>query len=267
MSATASRGSERRQALLREIREAWAGDVRIVTIGVFGSSTRSNADEWSDIDLDVTVRAGDMPQAAEQIRQLENYLRTCGHRILLSVWKGPNWAEFLLDTLERIDVTVHTPEASKSEVLRELALLRGERGDLPEQGRPAISPDESERVLRLEHEEMPLRALYAAIALRRGRRWEALEFLEQMREGMMAIYGLARGSSLPKRYFRREAEPELQAALGQTLAQYERESIAGALRQMMALYQSQCEQISDGRLRVSEAQAEVFGRVEELVGE
>ncbi len=166
-----------------------------------------------------------MHHAPAQIQHLAEHLNGHGFPTLQVVWKTSNSAELLLDMLDRIDLTIHTPETSKAEVLRELVLLRGERGALPPDGRAAISIEESQRMVELLHAKMPTGALYVAIALRRGRLWDALVMLQQMRERVMSIYGLTRGSNLPERYFLGRADDELRVALGSTLALYERESL------------------------------------------
>ncbi len=259
-------GTPRHQAIQRAILQAFADDTTILTIGVFGSTVRPDCDEWSDIDLDVLAPAEHVTRAQLQIQHLANYLNAHGFPTLLVVWDGEdNSAEILLESLDRIDITIHAPETSKSEVLPDLILIRGDAHELPKSGRPALTANDAEHQLRYLHDKMPIVALYVAISLRREELWGALMLLQHMRESIMDIYGLTRGSTLPKRHFMKHAEKDLQDALGETLTTYEADSIKTGLRRMMSLYRNYCDQISNGRLRVSEAQAAVFERVETLL--
>ena len=258
-------GTPRHQAILRAILQACAKDETILTIGVFGSVARPDCDELSDIDLDVLVSAEHRSCASTQIQQLVNHLNASGFPTLLIVWDGDNAAEILLDSLDRVDVTIHTPEMSKAEVLHDLVLIHGDAKYLPHKGIPAIAPQEVESRLRYLHGKLAINALNVAHQLKRGNLWGTLVLLNLLRETVMDIYGLSRGSTLPSRYFLKHAAPELQEALGQTLTTYERDSIAAGLKRLIHLYRAQCDNISNGHLQISGAQRVVFDRVESLI--
>jgi hypothetical protein len=250
---------------LRAVLRAYAEDDTILTIGVFGSAARPDCDELSDIDLDVLVPVEQLARASTQIQQLVSALNAQGFPTLLVVWDGDNAAEIVLESLDRIDVTIHTPETSKAEVLRDLVLIRGEASYLPKQGIPAIASQEVERRLHYLHGKLAIDALHVAHKLKRDNLWGALVLLNLLRERVMDIYGLSRGSTLPSRYFVKHAETELREALGQTLTSYEQGSIVLGLKRLIQLYRVQCDAISNGRLQISEAQAKVFDRVEALI--
>lgn len=254
-------GTARHRAIVRAILEAYADDESILTIGVFGSLARADGDEYSDIDLDAVIPAEAVASASTKIERLVDHLNRSDLPVLLVVWDGDHAAEILLESLDRIDITFHTPEVSKAEVLRDLILIRGDRGSLPAEGRPAIEPRAVEARLRRLHDKLPIHALSAFAHLRRGHVWNALFSLHAMRESMMEIFGLARGSTLPVRYFVKTAEVDLQEALGKTLAAYEPGSIAAALCQLVNLYRAECDRLSDGRLSATESQSAVFDRL------
>ena len=254
-------GTPHHQAILRAVIQAFAEDESILTIGVFGSLARPDCDEYSDIDLDMVVPVEAPASAAGKIRHLIDYLNANGFPTLLVAWDETHTAEILLESLDRIDVTVHTPETSKAEVLRDLILIRGDRSSLPREGRPAITPHAIEPRLRRLHDKFPILALGVATSLRRKRLWDALMLLQAMRESIMEIYGLAHGSALPVRYFRKHAEVDLHEALGKTLTGYAPESIAASLMQIVDLYRAQCGRLSRGRLSVTEAQRVVFDQL------
>lgn len=258
-------GSPQQQAILRTVLNAYAQDETILTMGVFGSTVRADADEFSDIDLDVLVSAEHVARAPLQIQQLVNYLDANGFPTLLIVRDGDHEAEILLESLDRIDLTIHTPETSKTEVLRDLVLIRGDASILPKEGTPAITAQAAEQRLQYLHGKMPILALLAANKLSRGKLWSALVVLDMMREFIMEIYGLSRGSTLPERHFIKYALPELQAAMGDTLTTYNRASIATGLKRIIDLYRTQGDKISNGRLQISNVQANVFDRVESLI--
>jgi len=255
----------RHRAILRAVLQVYADDASIQTIGVFGSLVRPDCDEYSDIDLDVVVSTEAVALASRKIQRLIDCLDVTSFPPLLAAWDGDHAAEILLKSLDRIDITIHAPEDSKAEVLRDLILLRGERSSLPPVGKLAIAAHEVGPRLHRLHDKFPILALNVATSLRRGRWWDALRLLQMMRESVMEIYGLARDSTLPVRHFIRHAESDLQAALGETLALYRPDSIATALKRMVGLYRAQCSRLSAGRLFVSEEQATVFDRVESVL--
>jgi hypothetical protein len=71
--------------------------------------------------------------------------------------------------------------------------------------------------------------LYGAKALARGRRWEALAALEEIRERLMIVAAQAAGAERPLQGFERGAPESLQAELARTLATWETASIRAAL--------------------------------------
>ncbi len=253
------------RAILRAVLQAYADDASIQTIGVFGSLVRPDCDEYSDLDLDVTLRAEAIASVDDKIQRLVAHLDAAGFPTLFVTRDGWGGAEIVLKSFDRIDITFHRPEDSKAEVLRDLVLLRGERASLPAQGKPAIAPDTIDARLRRLHEKFPIAALGVAVNLRRGRLWYAITLLDEMRRWVMEIYGMAQGSTLPVRHFLKHAERDLHDALGETLATYWPDSIAAGLRRIVGLYRSQCGRLSKGRLFVSESQAAVFDRADSLL--
>ncbi|HKZ87043.1 MAG TPA: nucleotidyltransferase domain-containing protein [Anaerolineae bacterium] len=254
-------GTARHRAMVRAILEAYADDESILTIGVFGSLARADGDEYSDLDLDATLRVEAIASVGDKIRHLVAHLDTAGFPTLLVTRDGGGGAEIVLTSFDRIDITFHRPEDSKAEVLRDLVLLRGERASLPEQGKPAITPDTVEARLRRLHEKFPISALQVAANLRRGRLWYAITLLEDMRRWVMEIYGLSRGSTLPERYFVKLAEDEVRQALGETLTTYRPDSISAGLLRVIELYRSRCVWLSNGRLAMTPEQETVFDHV------
>jgi len=254
-------GTAHHQAILHAVLQAYAADESILTIGVFGSLARADGDEYSDLDLDVTLRAEAIAPVDDKIQHLVAHLDAAGFPTLFVTRDGWGGAEIVLRSFDRIDITFRRPEDSKAEVLRDLVLLRGDRASLPEQGKPAIAPDTVEARLRRLHGKFPITALVAMVNLRRGRLWYALTLLEEMRRGVMEIYGLSRGSTLPERYFVKLADDEVRQALGETLATYQLDSIAAGLLRVMELYRSRCVWLSNGRLAVTPEQETVFDHV------
>jgi len=169
--------------------------------------------------------------------------------------------------LDRLDVTIHSPATSKAEVLESLILIRGERDALPVEGSPAITARAAQERYRYLHGEMPLLAIYVAAKLRRGKLWSALQGLQTMRNAVMEIYGLTRGSTLPSRFFIKHAPKDLQDSLGATLAIYDLAPIAESLRRLVALYREECGRLSNGHLSFSEGEAKAFDRIELLLAE
>jgi len=258
-------GTAKHQAILCAVLNACAKDESIQSIGVFGSLVRPDCDEYSDIDLDVVIPAEALASASGKIRYLIDYLNATDFPTLLVAWDGEHAAEILLKSLDRIDITLHAPEESKAEVLRDLVLIRGDRSSLPAEGKPAIDLHDVEQRLRRLHDKFPILALGVATSLRRKRLWNALSLLQTMRETVIEIYGVARGSTLPVRYFVKHAEEDLQQALGETLATYQPDSIAAGLMHIVNLYRSQCDGLINDRLFVTKSHKAVFDRLESML--
>jgi predicted nucleotidyltransferase len=246
-------GRQRHQTLLRAVLAAYAADLSIQTIGVFGSVARDDCDERSDIDLDVVVFPEALPEALGKIQHLIDHLNAHGLPVLLTAWdEDEASAEILLASFDRLDITLHASQTSKSEVLRDLILICGNRDELPVQGIAAITPARAETRLNHLHGKLPILALYAADKLQHGKLWSALMGLQSMRDAVIEIYGLAHGSTLPHRFFAKEAPSDLRERLAASLATYDVPSIAAGLEILADFYCTQYNQISNGRLVIRE---------------
>jgi len=254
-------GTLAQQRLLETITGFYAGDPRVLAVGLFGSLSRGNWDEWSDLDLDVVLADGVKLDVIEEVQRLIAGLATLGEGAALIVPDGAEAADVVLSSLNRFSIRYHPLATTNPNIVDSLQLLAGSldlaavqaAGRANRPAPPAPLAGRVDAIIRYMVE--------VDVALKRGRLWLAVELLHRIRGLLMDIYSCSRGGRRPLRDFDEMAGAAMRGRLGQTLPRYERSSLREALAKLIDLVQNDLPAWSDGRLRLDPVQEEILQRV------
>lgn len=164
-----------RSALLDALVAAAEADPRVVGAGLAGSSARGFTDEWSDIDLALSVASDLDAVVAEWTDRIH---RDHGALTHLDVWAGETlFRVFLLPGTLQLDVAFW-PAAEFGATGPNFRLLFGAAAD-----RAPTPPPEAATVIGMGW----LYALHARSSIARGKAWQAEYMISGMRDQVLAL--------------------------------------------------------------------------------
>lgn len=176
---------EDRALLLAQLIEQARADDSVIAAAVVGSLARSTADAWSDIDLALSLRAGVRPeQAARAWTEMLERLRPVSDH--LDVWAGPAlYRVFLLENSLQVDLSFW-PQEHFASTGEPFTLVFGNAA----KAKPTTRPDR-----RAVVGWAWLYALHVRSAIARGRNWQAMQLLGDLRGQVIQLacqrHGLA----------------------------------------------------------------------------
>lgn len=163
--------------MLDELVEAARADQDVIAAALIGSTARGETDAWSDIDLALRLRPGVDPVDAAQawtraMRQRHAVADT------LDVWAGPAlYRVFLLSDSLQIDLSFWPHDAFRATGESHRLLFGAILDEDP------VAPPDLAVVLGWGW----LYALHARSAINRGRRWQALQMIGDLRTQVVAL--------------------------------------------------------------------------------
>ena len=255
---TALPGTPSHQAALNALTAHYADDPRVLAFSLFGSLARGDWDEYSDLDLDVTLR-DDVPiDARQEAERLVPVLETVGERIALTVPHGQESVDLVLLPLLEISIRYHALATTSPNIVESVVVLAGSL--TTEQVRAA-------GIANRESDEAPLNELLDAcvryaleidITIRRGELWLAAELLHRMRGLLMELFAQTHGSARPVQTFDAQADSPIQARFGAALPTFEAPSMRGAHQAMLDLLEQDTPALSNGQAQLTAEQLEVL---------
>ena len=245
-NAEAFYGTQRHQALLAAVTAYYLDDPRICAVGLFGSLTRGDWDEFSDVDLDVVVSDSVDLDPAEELRRLCERLEGIGEAAVSIVADGPDAGDVVFESLLQMSIRYHPLSATNPKILDSLRLLDTsiEVSELKAAGAANALPKRSPQSLV----DQAMRfALEADVCLQRKHLWEAIESLNRLRSTIIEAFCVARGGQRAVPFFRRNASTELQGRLAEALPLSDSTSIRKALEKCVVLLADQSRELTAGQ--------------------
>ncbi|HEX9035679.1 MAG TPA: hypothetical protein VF808_01680 [Ktedonobacterales bacterium] len=202
-------GNATHQRLLRAMTAYYAAQPWARAFLVFGSVSRGNWDDESDLDLDVVISDA---ATLDPVGEAARLCAAIGERPALIAPRRPAAVEVALESLAQFSIRYHPLSATSPNILDSMRLLWSavaieEIRVAGERNRVEASAG-ADALLALA-----VRALLnGQIALRRARLWSALASLEEARDLLLALYAEARALPRPLPAFECEADTRLRAA-------------------------------------------------------
>jgi predicted nucleotidyltransferase len=254
-------GTPSHQAVLGALKAHYASDPRVLAFSLFGSLARGEWDEYSDLDLDVTLRDDVMIDARQEAERLAPVLETAGQRIVLMLPRGQESVDLVLLPLLEISMRYHALATTSPNIVESLIVLAGPL--TTEHVRAAgLANTKRDETAPSELLDAGVRyALEIGIALRRGEPWLAVELLRRTRNLLMELFARTHGGARPVQTFDAQADSTLQARLGATLPTFELPSMWRAHQAMLDLLEQAIPEFSNGQMQLTAAQREILGAV------
>ncbi len=120
-------GTPLHQALLRAIVAYYEYDPRILAVSVFGSLSRGNWDQYSDLDLDVVVADGVQVDVPQELQAMCAAAASPGQSEALIVADGPDAGDVVFADLRQISMRYHSLATTKVAIVDSLLVLSATR--------------------------------------------------------------------------------------------------------------------------------------------
>ena len=255
-------GTPRHQALLRAIVSYYRDDPRVLAVSVFGSLSRGDWDQFSDLDLDIVVVDGTQLDAVEELHLLCRELAvSIGEKSAVIVPYWEDAGDVLFESLMQLSVRFHPIETTNPKIVDSLQVLTSEIDSTSIVAAGVANRPE-------QHKRLPLlldmSVRYVAVAdvnLQRRHIWEAIEMLHRMRGLFMELYSLARGGERPMEFFQANASAKLQTQLGRTLPEYSLDSVQTSLGQCLGILKHDLGQLTKGQVQLTDAHRSVLNSI------
>ena len=205
-------------------------DSAIVGAALVGSAATGREDDWSDIDLALQVAATEAPTAVAERWTADMYAERGAADHLDVVAGGVLYRVFLLDSSLQVDISFW-PEAEFRATEPGFALLFG---------KPAAPTDPASGNTSAAVGWAWLYALHARSAIARGRTWQAVMMLDQLRDQILVLATLRHGvESYQGRGLHHLPESELAAVSAARAGFVESGELARSLRSLLDLLVSE----------------------------
>ncbi|HEX6799615.1 MAG TPA: nucleotidyltransferase domain-containing protein [Ktedonobacterales bacterium] len=233
---------------------------------LFGSLARGNWDEYSDLDLDVVIADDTHVDPVAELERLCASFAPLGERSAVIVPKRGDEGDVVLESLLGLSVRFHPLATTSPNIVSSMRLLWGHVavGEIAAAGRASQSSVTSAPDDLLGY---ALRqAVEASTKLRRGRLWMAINALNECRDALFTLYGVARAAPRPLHAFEAHADGDLERRFAATQPAYDGASIRTALLAVLELIERDLEDISCGRMVLSEQQRALIVAVRSRLG-
>ena len=245
-------GTPAQRALLGSIVAAYAGDQRVLAVGILGSLARGTGDAWSDLDLDLVLADGVVLDAVAEARALCQHL---GLTETLVVSSRPGEVDVVLPSLEQFSIRYHPLGTTNAHIVDDLKILSGrlDRAAVLAAGVVHSSPV---RPMELIASEALRFALSVETAVRRGNVWQALRGLDELRWRLQELFAASRGLPRPAHAIDAHASSDVQRKLSGVLARAAVPSIARALANALDLLEDN--ELASGQYTLTQPQRTVL---------
>lgn len=252
-------GNKTHQKILQTLLELFRNDTNIEAFIVFGSLSRGDWDNYSDVDLDVVVKNDRRAVIQKKIAKMLVALADAGFSILSSFEEFPNELVLILDTLDRISIRFHLLKDTHPAIVGSMRVLYGElsREDIQ---KASVKKEKIIDFNLLNNKFLEL-SIYVPVSLRRNKLINALFFLNKMRQTLIQIYIHSHG--LPREFdFEGSVDKSLLHDLYDTYGVCQKEQIYEAFINLLDIYEKNIREISAGKIHLSEKHRKILRKAE-----
>ncbi len=256
-------GTSRHQQMLQTITDFYEEDERVLAILLFGSLSRGNWDQYSDIDLDIVLSDNISIDAQLELEMLCVAIKQ-KHGLDALIIADVEEGDVVLGNLVQFSVRYHVLNDTKSAILDTMYSLSG-----------SLSLDEIRAAANHDYnsEEMELvdlvnRCIRYALelhhAIMRQRLWMSIEFLHRIRGLLMLMYAVSHNASRPIHFFDAEASPELQELLGSLSPEANLKSVENTFGITLSMLENQLGDFMDGGYQLTASQKHILYKLKHL---
>lgn len=242
-------GNKTHQRILQALLELFQNDPNIEAFIVFGSLTRGDWDDYSDLDLDAVVKDDTRVVIQKEIAQMMDALSAAGFPVLSSFEEFPNELVLISDSLDRISIRFHLLKDTHPAIVDSMRVLFGRllREDIQ---KASVRKAKVIDFDLLNNKFLEL-SLYVPISLKRNKLINALFFLNKMRQTLIQIY--IHSHDLPREFdFESSTSESLLHDLYDTYGVCQKEQIYEAFIKLLDIYERNAKEISAGKIQLSE---------------
>ncbi|CAN5203308.1 hypothetical protein BH23CHL1_BH23CHL1_22210 [soil metagenome] len=254
-------GNSQHQAALQAVTAHYAGDPRVLAVVLFGSLSRGNWDQYSDLDLDVVIEDGVEIDVTDEVERLDASFSHIDEQVALVVPDGWDEVDIVLSSLLGLSIRYHPLETTSPNIVDSLLVLAG-RIDAETIKAAGIARQQIDGSSTSHLLDACLRyAVEVDRDLHRNRPWQAIEALHRMRALIMGMFAQAHNGVRSLPVFEAQAETDVQARLGATLPQYDLYSIQTALMRFLDILEYDLEALTNGQVHLTALHHEVLHQV------
>src|SRR5260370_30914943 len=119
-------GTPQHQKLLQQVVIYYAGDLRILSVIVFGSLGRGNWDRYSDLDLDI-ISADDITiNIMQELSQLCESFTAIDEHAALIIPNGEDAGDIVLESLLELSIRYHQLQTTSPNIVTSMRVLSGQ---------------------------------------------------------------------------------------------------------------------------------------------
>lgn len=256
-------GTYRHQQMLQTITDFYEEDERVLAILLFGSLSRGNWDQYSDIDLDIVMSDNISIDARLELEKLCGAIkqkRGFEALIIADVEEG----DVVLSNLVQLSIRYHILSDTKPAILDTMCSLSGSLS-LDEIRAAANHDYDSEQIELVDIVNQYIRyALELHHAIKRQRLWMSGEMLHRMRALLMSMYAISHDASRPIQFFDAQANPELHELLASLSPQANLNSVENAFSTTLSLLENHLDDFSNGGYQLTKSQKHILYKLKEL---
>ena len=256
-------GTFHHQQILQTITAFYDDDDRVLAILLFGSLSRGNWDQYSDIDLDIILSDNTLIDARSELRKLCAAIKQ-KHEVDALIIADVEEGDVVLGNLVEFSVRYHVLSDTKPAILGTMCSLSG-----------ALSLDEIRAAANHKYDAEPremvdiidecIRYILAVHhAIMRQRVWMAIELFYRIRASLMQLYATSHGAIRPIHFFDSHATAELHELLSTLSPLVNPKAIEDVFSTAILLLENHLDDFSDGLYQLTASQKHILDELKQL---
>lgn len=256
-------GTQQHQEVLQAILSCYEQDLQIRSIIVFGSLSKGNWDEFSDIDLDIIVKDNYPIDAATELENLKPFFSKANQQIAIAVYHSQDEVDIVFKSLLQLSVRYHVLASIHPSVVESMHILKSSISE--QEIRFAGKKNQEIRSKSLTEilDECLRHVLGVTVAVKRNNLWLAEDLLYRIRNNILRLFTEARGGQRSYYFFERNASQELQSRVRKTFSFGTSQSITTALLQIIYLLEEDFAELVNQQNLPNISQKQLLGDVKE----
>ncbi len=255
-------GTQHHQDVLKAVLQCYKEDPRILAVIVFGSLSKGNWDEYSDIDLDIIIKDDCITSAAKELQKLTPYFDTANQELAITVYRNQDEVDVVYKSLLQLSVKYHTLDTMHPNVVSNMFILKS---SIPEDVIKLAGENNQQSSVKPANEivsECIRHILGVDCAVKRNNLWLAEDLLYRIRSNLLKLFTESKKGQRPYYYFEKNASESLQYKMLKTFSQGTKQSITVALFQVILLLKEDLDELSSFSTSLSSSQSFVLSEIE-----